>query len=265
MLRKLTENDKAIILDFAYLRERENLFVIGSFDLKNPFAINHYYGFFRKELLVGVAMFSGEWGSVTVNAEEEELRALVDQVVEDGHEIKFVPCFKRYADPIIAQLKTHGISPKKVDEEKVYTLKSEDFHDFSTGGELQPTLADRAEIVLVDHIVSNEHAPNGPTQREIERTLPERFWIVKEEGKIVAKACIHGYSRNYFQIGGVGTLPEYRGKGLAKQVVSALIKHYFAQGIGTALLFTSNQNTAAQAVYFTLGFKVVDEFVIAEF
>lgn len=265
MIRKLSSADQAAILDFAYQHESENLFVIGSFDLKDPFAINHYYGFFREGELAGLAMFSARWGSLTVNAPEVELRALVDQVVAEGHKIEFVPCFKRYADLVLDQLeKAHGLHPKKADQETFYTLIPEDFKDFSTGEEEQPGEGDRRELVILDKIVSNEEIQE-PEERELRRILPERFFVLREEEKIVAQACIHGKSRNYFQIGGVGTLPEYRGRGLAKQVVSALIKHYFAQGIGTAQLFTSNDNTAAQNVYAALGFKPVDAFVIASF
>ena len=55
------------------------------------------------------------------------------------------------------------------------------------------------------------------------------------------------------------------GRGLSKQVVSALIKHCFAQGMSTALLFASRDNMPAQKVYVALGFKPVDDFVTASF
>ncbi len=85
------------------------------------------------------------------------------------------------------------------------------------------------------------------------------------DNRIVAKANIHGSSRNYFQIGGVGTLAAYRNRGYAKQVMSALCRHYFSSGLPFGLLFTGKDNGAAQKVYRDLGFKEVDEFIIAEY
>ncbi|QQR83481.1 GNAT family N-acetyltransferase [Candidatus Peregrinibacteria bacterium] len=82
---------------------------------------------------------------------------------------------------------------------------------------------------------------------------------------IVSRANPHGVSNHYFQIGGVGTLKEHRDKGYAKQVVSALCRHYFDQDVPFALLFTAEHNAAAQSVYGSLGFKPDGEFVIARY
>lgn len=44
-----------------------------------------------------------------------------------------------------------------------------------------------------------------------------------------------------------------------------LCRHYFDKGIPNALLFTRNDNVAAQKVYASLGFKPDGQFVIAEY
>jgi len=79
------------------------------------------------------------------------------------------------------------------------------------------------------------------------------------------KTNIHGISKQYFQIGGVFTDEDYRQKGYAKQVISALCRYYFNKGIKTALLFTDKTNYPAQKLYKNIGFKPADHFIIAEY
>jgi ribosomal protein S18 acetylase RimI-like enzyme len=82
---------------------------------------------------------------------------------------------------------------------------------------------------------------------------------------LVSKANVQGFSRHYAQIGGVGTLPQYRRRGLGRQCVSALCQHCFSKGVGHIILFTANTNIPAQNLYRSLGFVPVDEFLIAEY
>jgi ribosomal protein S18 acetylase RimI-like enzyme len=59
---------------------------------------------------------------------------------------------------------------------------------------------------------------------------------------------------------GTGTLPEYRGQGLAAQIFEASIPHLQAAGIKQYLLEVLQHNTAAVSVYRRLGFEVSREF-----
>jgi ribosomal protein S18 acetylase RimI-like enzyme len=59
---------------------------------------------------------------------------------------------------------------------------------------------------------------------------------------------------------GTGTLPQYRGQGLAAQIFETSLPHLRAAGIAQYLLEVLQHNTAAVSVYRRLGFEVSREF-----
>ena len=59
---------------------------------------------------------------------------------------------------------------------------------------------------------------------------------------------------------GTGTLPEFRGRGLATQIFEASLPHLRTAGIAQYLLEVLQHNTAAVSVYRRLGFEVSREF-----
>lgn len=270
MITLLTNQQQ--ILDFCYLHEKENLFTIGSFNLrKNPFETNLYGGYFKNNELIGLSTYFGIHKSFVINAEQKEvIKALVDFNIEQGVEIESIPCFKKYADVMLERLKSkHRLIPKKNKKETVYILTKKDFQDFSKGTEEQATEKDIDELVLF-YFHNNVKTHRSVSLKEITEQDRKRIhyqteFIIRKDNTIISKANIHGISKHYFQIGGVGTLEKYRNQGCAKQTVSALCKHYFNQGLTYGLLFTDNTNTPAQSVYQNIGFKPVNDFIIAEF
>lgn len=267
MIKPLTIKDKDDVLTFAYQNEHENLFIIGSFQLyKNPFEVNDFWGFFEDANLIGLAVYFKQFGNLVINTSSKAIiDQFVDHAVKKGIKPDCVAAYKKYADPTIEHLKKHKIIPKKLSEETVFKLDRNDFINFSTGEEQQSNESDIDEIILLSRkIFENDHSQKI-TEKDRKKITPKREFILKKDGKIIAKANIHGVSKNYFQIGGVATLPEYRNKGYAKQVVSYLCDFHFKMEIPHALLFTDNSNLAAQAVYKKIGFRPFDQFVIADY
>jgi len=266
MIRKLTTKDQQLILDFVYQREEENLFITGVFErLKDPFATNTFYGWFEGKKLLGLAVYFGQYKNLNVSAQDEKIiRDLTDHLMKQGHKLEDLACFQRYGDIIIDQLKNHGMIPKKINHETVFKLFKKDFKDFSTGKEETAKNSDRKELILFGRRVFKGDVSAPITDNELNRIITDQLFIIRKDGKIVSTATVSGLSKHYFQIGGVGTLEDYRGQGLAKQVVSALCKTFLAQG-KTGLLFTNNKNTIAKKIYKTLGFKPVDRYIIAEY
>lgn len=268
MIRRLTENDEQLVLDFAYKRERENIFVIGSFrTYDNTLKENHFWGYFENNKLIGMATHFHRWKSVVCNAQDPDvIEQLTDEVVLSGLPIHHVPCFKRYTDVMICRLEQqHGIKAKKVSQEDVLILEQKNFVNFTMGGEEVANTSDKDELILFDRRIHGNALETPIEENERERINVKETVVLRTDGKIVAKANIHGYSKNYFQIGGVGTLQEYRGKGYGKRVVSQLCEQYFAKGIPYALLFTEVENIPAQKIYASLGFQPEDHFLIAEY
>lgn len=81
----------------------------------------------------------------------------------------------------------------------------------------------------------------------------------------VSKANTNAQGINYAQIGGVYTLPEYRGQGIASCVVSYLISHINKKEGKNVSLFVKVKNTKAIEMYKGLGFKERGEFSISYF
>jgi predicted GNAT family acetyltransferase len=108
--------------------------------------------------------------------------------------------------------------------------------------------------------------PEAPINaRTKKRIIPSQTWVIKEGVKIISTCNLQGASKNVFQIGGLITHPDHRGKGLAKKIISTLCRDYFKKGKKAGQLFVKIDNTPALAVYKKLGFKKTGDFIIAEF
>jgi len=263
-IKKLTKDYKEQVLAFAYKREIENLFLIGSFDLYNDtFESNQIWGYYENEELQGVATHFKRWNNFVINAETPKItKELTDYGIDNGVEIKCIAVFQKYSSIMMERLRDHHSKvPKKISHQTVYTLSEEDFNDFSDGTEEMGTENDIDELVWI----TTGKQGSSITEVDRKRIIPHQEFILKKDNKIVSKANIHGVSKNYFQVGGVGTRKEYRKKGYAKQAVSYLCKTHFEQGIKTGLLFTDNENIPAQKVYEGIGFKPVDKLMIIEY
>jgi len=259
MIRKLTEKDRRAVIDFAYRREKENLFVLGSFQrYKKPFAANYLAGAFRGKNLTGLAIFFKVYESFVVNSyHKNDIADLVDHVVKAGAKIMHVPCFKKYGDAIIRRLTKHHFKPKCVRDSLVFILDKKDFHDFSDRPAAVAKRSDVGELATI-------HFPGKPRSWG-KRIDYKNTFVYRRDGKIISTANVHGASKNYFQIGGVHTLEKYRNQGFAKKVISGLCRHYFRKGKKYALLFMDKNNKPANKVYRKIGFKPKDKFVLAEY
>ena len=84
-------------------------------------------------------------------------------------------------------------------------------------------------------------------------------FLIEEDGVVIANANTIAVSRKAAMIGGVFTLPSYRGKGLATSVVSRLCRHLLDRDVVPVLFF---ENPAAATIYHKLGFVDFAEWVV---
>ncbi len=84
------------------------------------------------------------------------------------------------------------------------------------------------------------------------------------EHPFVAKANTNAIGKNWVQLGGVYTMPAYRGKGFARYLVQQLSLYAAQYSIKTAL-FVKTQNLAAQNAYTAAGFITKGSFEISYF
>jgi uncharacterized protein len=123
-----------------------------------------------------------------------------------------------------------------------------------------------------------------PMQRayEIEEVLlePERFnplicmnhlrealkkqviYATRINGSLVAKAGTNAIGVNWVQLGGIFTLPGFRGRGVARRLMMHLLANLEKQGFG-ATLFVKSENIPAVSLYRRVGFSDVAPFSIA--
>ena len=105
----------------------------------------------------------------------------------------------------------------------------------------------------------------GLCRRGLEYLLAGNLVLAAElDGRLTGKININAQSLNFFQIGGVYVLPEYRGLGIAKAMTAALIRE-FALIKSRYSLFVKKANAPALRVYESLGFKKNGDYRISYF
>ena len=96
----------------------------------------------------------------------------------------------------------------------------------------------------------------------LEKNFKNQFYFaVVEKGKIVSKANTNAITKGFFQIGGVYTLEEFRGKGYA----SALVEHIAREACllnRKAVLFVKKENAGAIKAYTKAGFIITGGYKI---
>jgi GNAT superfamily N-acetyltransferase len=112
-------------------------------------------------------------------------------------------------------------------------------------------------------VIDPGHFSDAQCMKFLKHSLKEELVYVAEKNGIpVAKAATNARGFAVDQVGGVYTVPEERGKGIAGAVVAELLKAMFAEKEG-ACLFVKKRNRPAIALYDRLGFAPVTDYVIS--
>ncbi|OHD18629.1 MAG: hypothetical protein A2086_16995 [Spirochaetes bacterium GWD1_27_9] len=92
------------------------------------------------------------------------------------------------------------------------------------------------------------------------------YAVFDAKNKAISKANVNGESPNFFQIGGIYTLKQYRNMGFSKFCLTNLFLdsfyNFFKKGI---LLFVKKENIPAITVYQQLGFEILFESTLVYF
>ncbi|MEH2082599.1 MAG: GNAT family N-acetyltransferase [Nostoc sp.] len=91
------------------------------------------------------------------------------------------------------------------------------------------------------------------------RQATAMHWVLVAENTPVSYSAFNASLPDVVQIGGVWTPPALRGKGYAKSVIAGSLLDARSQGVKRAILFTNDNNQAAQAVYRGIGFLPTGE------
>ncbi len=138
------------------------------------------------------------------------------------------------------------------------------------------TVADANELMLIKkgYYLEEQSLPGGTfypaahlklLQQELATQKVLALRSLREENHpFAAKANTNAIGLRWVQLGGVYTMPAWRGKGCARYLVQQLAEFAEKQGYKTAL-FVKTQNTSAQKAYLAAGFEQTRSFEISYF
>jgi hypothetical protein len=116
---------------------------------------------------------------------------------------------------------------------------------------------------LEEVVVDPRHFSDAQCLKQLRRTLREELvFVAEKDGIPLAKAATNARGFAVDQIGGVFTVPNARGKGLGRLVVSELLRRVLKEKEG-ACLFVKKKNRPALSLYERLGFVPVTDYVIS--
>jgi RimJ/RimL family protein N-acetyltransferase len=113
------------------------------------------------------------------------------------------------------------------------------------------------------------HEPDVPEliersrESEARAVHQRRVWLALHDGAIVATTGFNATIAEAVQIGGVFTPVPLRSRGYARAAVAQSLLDARADGARTAVLFTGDDNPAAQRAYEALGFERVGDYRIS--
>jgi predicted GNAT family acetyltransferase len=111
-------------------------------------------------------------------------------------------------------------------------------------------------------------AEDGPelqkqSNEESERSVKEkRTWMLEEDGKLVACSSFNATIKEAVQVGGVWTPPNLRRRGYGRAIVAASLLDARNEGADKGILFTGEENIAAQKAYEAIGFRCIGDYSI---
>jgi RimJ/RimL family protein N-acetyltransferase len=96
-----------------------------------------------------------------------------------------------------------------------------------------------------------------------EHAQARRWWGLWDRDALIAIGALNAVHERLGQIGGVYTIPEERRRGCASRVMESLISDCVqALRLRKLILFTGENNVAAQGLYESLGFRRIGEFAL---
>lgn len=263
MIKTLNKTHKQEILDYCLQNERENFFTISNLISETEaFQKLEIIAKYKDNQISGLLTFFIQHQNLVVHSHSQEIiKELIDEF-KNKESIKYVVCYKKYADTITQYLENkYNIVPKQSRIEDVFELTKENFQDYTNPNSdyRKGKGSQKQEIAEFATTINNQ--PKEKAKPELIK--PENEYLLYINNNLIARASLHGKTQNYFQVGGVGTLEPHRRKGYSKEIVSYLCKENLKTHKG--LLFTPEDNIAAQTVYARLGFKKFDKLILAKY
>ncbi|MEA2735127.1 MAG: uncharacterized protein QOE14_1578 [Humisphaera sp.] len=131
----------------------------------------------------------------------------------------------------------------------------------------QMRVAERRDIDLVAQWITDFHIEIRAGQVSNGRDIAERrvptgnIFLWEDAGQPVAMAAFAGPTPNGVRVNLVYTLPPFRGRGYASNLVAALSQHLLDSGRKFCFLYTDLANPTSNKIYRALGYEPLSESV----
>ncbi|OHD22355.1 MAG: hypothetical protein A2Y38_15770 [Spirochaetes bacterium GWB1_59_5] len=119
---------------------------------------------------------------------------------------------------------------------------------------------EKSEVITAMHAF--DPAACRTTQAKNLRT--QVVYLAAVHGRVVARAQTNARGWAFDQIGGIFVDPEFRGMGLGRGVVDALVSELVARGRGVSL-FVKKTNAVARSLYLSMGFSRSRDYRVSYF
>lgn len=119
---------------------------------------------------------------------------------------------------------------------------------------------EKTEVITVMHAFD----PAGCRATQAKNLKTQIVYLATVHGRVVARAQTNARGWAFDQIGGIFVDPEFRGLGLGRGVVDALVSDLAARGRGVSL-FVKKSNTVARSLYLSMGFSKSRDYRVSYF
>ena len=275
MIRLLGEEDREPALGFLDRDHECNLIMIYDIDhfgLENqghPFQ-GDYYGAFSGAGFCGIAALYNFGSLFIYYPYPGSAPELVEHMVALERKPSYVIGHTAWAGPVIDGLREQGLQPTGAEEQEYMILTRDSFRPrfgpetrFAEPRDLQRLIElNRAfQLEYFGGLTEAEEELGRMAELRMERA---GIAVAEADGHIVSKAESMVRTSRAALIGGVYTVPEYRGKGLSFACMSLLCEE-IRKSIGKACLNVAKENAPAQRVYRGIGFERSCDYRMAHF
>lgn len=275
MIRILRESDRETALEFLDREHESNLIMI--FDIQHYGIENHgqlfqgdYCGAYRDDELAGVACLYNFGSMFLYCPVEESQRQLTAYIAERGKKPRYVHIRSDWAQTVLDELERRGIRPSRLEEQEYLVLSGEDFKPRNSERarlakpEDLPTILHLHRAFQIEYFGTYTEAEDEMGQMAEARMLESGVTVTEHDGKVVSKSEVLVRTDRMALIGGVYTLPEYRGRGFSFASMSLLCERIL-ENLEKACLNVAKGNPPALSVYKGLGFRWTNDYTMALF
>jgi predicted GNAT family acetyltransferase len=279
VIRILRPGDEAVLEAFLLPRVESSMFLIGNMrasgliDNGQAYEGTYAAAFENGEITAVVAHY---WNQNLVFQAPAHLNALWRAAVEASRRpIKGLIGPNDQVGAVKAALDIADSNIQLDEVERLYSLELDDLiePDNLSSGQVSGRRIESRDLELVTEwqIAYSLEALGEKDSAQLrercrastERLLKEqRTWVLESQGKPVACSSFNTAIKEAVQVGGVWTPPELRGQGYGRAIVAASLLDARAGGAAKAILFTGEDNIAAQKAYVALGFCHIGDYRI---